>query len=145
MYDQLHANADAGHESPEVQAEDIVLECHYDAGRGVPEQRVSEDGAAAEAIGEEADERGPDEQAGKHGRDEAGDASGLEESVGGGGEDAGSDQAGCDVAGEEQVVELEKAAERDEHDMGPGELPIELEACLHGNEIIAGAESPGYN
>ncbi len=77
--DQLHADADAGDEAPQVETEHVVLERHDDACGGVPKQRVSEDGAAAEPVGGEADERGSDEESGEHGGDEARDAGGTEE------------------------------------------------------------------
>ena len=123
--DQLDADADAGDEAPQVEAEDIVLERHDDARDGVPEQRVSEDGAAAETVGHEADERGSDEESGEHGGDEARDAGGAEEAGRGGRQDAGADQAGGDVAGEEDIVELEEAAQGDEGNARP-------DAGLHG-------------
>ena len=76
--DQFDAHADAGDEAPQVEAKCMVLERHDDAGDGVPEQRVSEDGAAAETVRHETDERGSDEEPGKHGGDEPGDAGGAE-------------------------------------------------------------------
>ena len=116
--DQFDAHADAGDEAPEVESEDIVLERHDDAGDGVPEQRVGEDGAAAEAVGDKTDERGADEESREHGGHETRDAGGAEE-AGVVRQDAGADQAGGDIAGEEDVVELEEPAERDQRDAGP--------------------------
>src|ERR1700722_15668806 len=97
----------------------MLLAGHDNARGGVPKERISKDGAAAEAVGHKADERGPDEEPGKHGGDESRDAGGTEEAGGGGREDAGADQAGRDIAGEEQVVEFEKTAQRDESDARP--------------------------
>ena len=93
----------------------MVLEGHDYAGDGVPEQRVSENGAAAETVGDETDQRGSDEQPGEHGRDELSDARGRRQN-------AGPHQSRRDVAGEEDVVELEKAPQRDQRDARPNVL-----------------------
>ena len=53
-----------------------VLERHDDARGGVPKQRVSEDGAAAEAVGDETDQRGSDEESREHGGHKTRDAGG---------------------------------------------------------------------
>ena len=74
--DQLDAHADSGDEAPQVETENIVLERHDDARDGVPQQRVSKDSAAAEAVGDETDQRGSDEESGEHGGHEARDAGG---------------------------------------------------------------------
>jgi len=89
-----------------------VLERHDDASHGVPEQRVSKDGAAAEAVGDKADQRGSDEEPGEHGGDETRDAGSRRKN-------AGVNQARSNVAGEEDIVELEEAAEGDESNARP--------------------------
>ncbi len=110
---QLHADTDSGDEAPQVEPKDIVLESHDDARHRVPKQRVSEDGAATETVGDETDQRRSDEESREHGRDKSRDAGSGKKAGRGGRQDAGADQAWRDVAGEKDVVELEETAERD--------------------------------
>ena len=121
--DQLDADADAGDEAPQVDAETGGLERHDRGGDRVPDQREREDGSPAVLVGDVAKEDRADEQAGEqreHERADAGDADGgprmLKTPSESGGEVARLVQPGSDVGGQEQVIHLEAAAERDQCD-----------------------------
>ena len=68
--DQLDADADAGDQAPEADAEAAGLERHDQRGGAVEQQREGEDRAPAVFVGDEAEDEGADEQAGEGGGDE---------------------------------------------------------------------------
>ncbi len=117
--DDLDADADAGEEAPEQQAFRRGLAGHDHGCRGIAEQRIGEDRAAAKTVGEEAEEEGADEQAGKGRGDEGADAGEAEEGRCRRREQSAAAQTRRDVAGQEQIVDLETAAEREQDDEPP--------------------------
>ena len=122
---QLHADADAGDEAPQVDAEAGGLERHDQRAGAVPEQREGEDEAAAVGVGDPAERHGADPQAGEQREHEGARAGHLERRQNAEdaerlrGEQARLGHAGDDVGGQEQVVELEAGAERDQDDQVP--------------------------
>ena len=121
--DQLDADADAGDEAPEIEPEGIGLERHDDARDRVPQQRQREDRAPAEAVGGNTEQHRADEEAGEERCDEARDAGGAEQARRGGRQDAARDKARRDIAGEQQIVELEEPAEREQQHAPPQRAP----------------------
>ena len=75
---QFHADFDAGHEAPQIDAETIGLERHDQGAGGIPQQRVSKDRPSPIAIGHVAEDDGADEQAGEQREDEGADAGDAE-------------------------------------------------------------------
>ena len=71
---QLYADADAGDEPPEIDAEAGRLERHDGSGDRVPDQREGEHGAPPIVVGDVAEEDGAHEQAGEQGKHERADA-----------------------------------------------------------------------
>ena len=117
--DELDADADTGDEAPEIEPEGIGLERHDDARHRVPQQREREDRAPAEAIGGKAEQQRAEEETGEERRDEARDAAGAEQPRRGRRQDTLRHKARRDVAGEQEIVELEEAAEREQQHAPP--------------------------
>lgn len=117
--DDLDADADPGEEAPEQQAFRRGLAGHDHRRRAVAEQRTSEDRAAAKTVGEEAEEEGADEQAGEGCSDEGADAGEAEEGRCRRGEQSAAAEPRRDIAGQEQIVDLETAAEREQDNEPP--------------------------
>ena len=113
---QLDAEADAGDEPPQIDGLRRRLKRHDQRAGGIPEQREGEDRAAAEAVGEPAESERADEHPGEQRGDEAGEALQVEQALRGRLEQPGFEHAERDVGREEQIVELEPAAERKERD-----------------------------
>ena len=117
--DDLDADADPGDEAPQQYAIRRGLAGHHHRGRAIAEQREGEDGAAAEFVGEEAEEERADEQSGKGRGDKGADPGKAEKSLRCGCQQAAAVEARRDVAGEEEVVDLEPAAERQQDHQPP--------------------------
>jgi hypothetical protein len=124
----LHADADARDEAPEYDAFARVLQRHDGRARAVPQQRIGEHRAAPEAVRKKAQEEGPDEQAREGRRDEARDALEAEKGLRGRCEHTALGHAWGDIAREDQVIDLEEAAEGDQQHHPPqvrgGRQPI---------------------
>ena len=119
--DDLDADADPGKEAPQQHAAGGGLERHDHRRRAIGEQRPGEDRAAAEPVGEEAEEERSDEQSGKRRRNERADAGEAEERVAWWRSKLAAGQPRRDIAGQEQVVDLETAAKR-QQDHEPPEI-----------------------
>ncbi len=124
---QLHADADTRDQPPQAHAEPRGLERH-DQGRGaVPQQRDGEDDAPAVAVRHEAEPGGADEQSGEGGgHEQRGAAEHAQRDVG---EQPRAHQPRHHVSGDEQVVELEQPAQREQRhqlpDVGRGRQAVE--------------------
>ena len=122
---QLHADADAGDEAPQVDAEAGGLERHDQRAGGVPEQGEGEDEAPAIGVGDPAEGHGAEPQAGEQREHEGAGAGHLErrqdteDAEGVGREQACLGHAGDDIGGQEQVVEFEAGAQRDQDNQLP--------------------------
>ncbi|GCC49454.1 hypothetical protein chiPu_0033376, partial [Chiloscyllium punctatum] len=117
--DDLDADSDPGDEAPQQEAARRGLARHDDGRCAVEQQRVSEDGLAPVTIGEEAEAEGADEQAGESRRDEGADAGEAEEGLRRRGHQPAAREARRDIAGEEQIVDFEATAEREQNHQPP--------------------------
>ncbi len=116
---QFDANSDTGKKAPEIEPCGAVLKGHHYIGHGVPQQRIREDRAASEAIGEKATRNRADEKPRKKRGDKTRHTRRAEQAVRGRGQQPALDESWRDVAGVQQIIELEEKAEAQQHD----ELP----------------------
>jgi hypothetical protein len=117
--DDLDADADAGEKPPQQHAAGCGLACHRHRRRGIAEQRPGEDRAPSEPVGEKTQKEGADEQPGKGRRHKRADPRKTEKGLGRGGQQSAAGKARRDVAGKEQVIDLEPAAERQQDHQTP--------------------------
>ena len=92
------------------------LERQHDVGRRVPQQRIGEDRPPPEFVGEKTAGDRADEQAGEQCGDEARHPGRAEQARRRWRQDAGLDEAWRDVGRKQEVVELEKEAEAEQHE-----------------------------
>jgi hypothetical protein len=117
--DDLDADADPGDETPQQQAAGCALARHRHRRRGVAKQRKGEDRPPSEPVGQEAQEERAGEQSGKGRGDEGANPRKAEKRLRGRGQQPRASESRCDVAGKEQVVDLETAAERQQDHQPP--------------------------
>jgi hypothetical protein len=115
----LDTHTDAGDKAPQNQAFGRGLKCHDGRADGIPEQGEGEHGPAPIAIRQPAESKRTDEETRERGRDEAGHPLKAEKCPGGGLQQPAPGHAGCDIAREDQVIDLEEAAERNEEHHHP--------------------------
>jgi hypothetical protein len=113
---QLHADADAGDETPGIHRDRRGLERGGERRHRIDEHGRREHGAAAEAVGEAAQRDGADEHAREERAEETREAVHVEHARRGGAVEAAVDQAERDIGGHEHLVELEPAADGDARD-----------------------------
>jgi hypothetical protein len=73
-----------------------------------------------DAVGEETQEERADEQSGEGRRDKGADSGKAEKGLRGRGQKPAAVQPRRDIAGEEQIIDFETAAERQQNDEAPG-------------------------
>ena len=115
----LQPHPDGGDEAPQIDADGAVLERHDGRGQRIPDQRNREDGAPPHPVGDKAEADTAQPHARKGAEDEKSDAIGREKTGGVGREQAAGHQSRRDIGGHQQVVEFERAAQRDQDHQPP--------------------------
>ena len=109
----------AGDEAPQIDAQRRAARRHHQRRNRIPQQREGEDGAAAVAVGDVAEAERGDEQSGEGDGGERRLIGQAEKPLAAALEHARADQAGADIGGHQQVVQLETAADRQQHHQLP--------------------------
>ena len=132
--DELDADADAREKAPEHQADIAGLQRHDEGRDAVPDQRVGEDGAPAEIVGQRSQPLGADEHADEGRRDEARIAVDVKEPLGGRDHEPRLVEAGCDERDQTIVEDVEEGAERQQDDAATyiGRRRQPIHACSDG-------------
>jgi hypothetical protein len=102
--------------APEIDRFRRGLKRQDEGANRIPEQREGEDRAATQTVGQPTKRQRADKHAGKARGDEAGKAVHIEQARGGRLEQTLLEQAGRHIGREEQVVEFEPGAERQQRD-----------------------------
>src|SRR5260370_902528 len=108
----LHAQADSGQKSPQVDRCGSRLQSHHKRADGVPQQREAEDWSASKPVRDRTENKRPHEESRKKSGYKTREAIDSQETSGRRCENAAAVEGRSDIGGEKQIVELETRAQR---------------------------------